>query len=254
MSALKGWTSSLKGIKAKFSGTDHQLGQEYVSLSKIGPSKAGGDSVPKWAASISTANALDALPWNATVLLNKRILRATGHALKEGDAIRFESGPNIYQEVGIYKVLGANDVLLDQELAAAPIGSETYTHLRYVTPSTDISGNVTVTQAARSVVDFMDTPFLEAGIITASAGIPLTIVASTAAIIYKVQTIEDIGEFVGLYSDPAGTPVLECILPLAGGEVDVNIPAATVLGLRNMKNAAIDLAAVSSALGINFIG
>jgi len=104
-----------------------------------------------------------------------------------------------------------------------------------------------------SIVDLMDAEFLDAGTIPQSSnGTGLTVVAASAAIIQKVQTIEDIGEFIGLYSNPSTVPVLICILPIAGGEVEVNIPAGTELGLQNMKDVDIILGA--SSIAINFLG
>lgn len=102
------------------------------------------------------------------------------------------------------------------------------------------------------VVDMLDTPFLDASgtPIPASASNSLQVVASTAAVIKKVQSVEDIGEFIGLYSGPVAGPTLICVMPLGGGEVNVNIPAGTLLSLRNMKNAAISL----GNMAINFLG
>jgi len=103
------------------------------------------------------------------------------------------------------------------------------------------------------VVDFIDTtPLLDVSTtnIPASSGTPVTIVASLAANVQKIQSVEDIGEYIGVYSDPSGTPVLECILPLGGGEVEVNLPAGTEIGLRHMKNAAI----TTDFIAINFLG
>lgn len=73
----------------------------------------------------------------------------------------------------------------------------------------------------------------------ASASSPLEIVASTTATTRKIQTIEDIGQFIGLYTGAASSETLYCILPIAGGEVDVNIPSGTRLSIRNMKNSTV---------------
>lgn len=103
------------------------------------------------------------------------------------------------------------------------------------------------------VVDQIDTtPLLDvsASNIPASASLPLEVVASLAADVYAVQSVEDIGEFIGLYSGPASSEVLECILPLGGGEVRVNIPAGTRVSLRHMKNTAI----TTDFIALNFLG
>jgi hypothetical protein len=104
------------------------------------------------------------------------------------------------------------------------------------------------------VVDFIDTtPLLDTSStnIPASASTPVTIVASLAAAVKKIQFMDTTGAYIGLYSDPAGSPVLECIIgPGSDSTIEVAIPAATVLGLRNMENAAIS----SGMIAINFIG
>lgn len=104
-----------------------------------------------------------------------------------------------------------------------------------------------------NVVDQIDTtPLLDVSVtnIPASSGTPLTIVASLAADIKGIHVVEDIGEYMGLYSDPSGTPVLEAILPLGGGRMDLKITAGTELGLRHMKDVAI----TGDFIAINFLG
>lgn len=105
----------------------------------------------------------------------------------------------------------------------------------------------------RSVVDQIDTtPLLDTSStnIPASASNPVAVIASTAAAAYKVVSVEDIGEFIGLYTGAALSEVLLCVLPLGGGEIEVNIPAGTRLSLRNMKNAAIS----SGFIALNLVG
>lgn len=103
------------------------------------------------------------------------------------------------------------------------------------------------------VIDQIDTtPLLDVSLsnIPASANPPLQIVASLAANCRKILSIDDIGEYIGLYIGGVGAEVLYCIMPLGGGEMEVNIPAASRISLRNMKNSAI----VSDFIAINFLG
>ena len=103
------------------------------------------------------------------------------------------------------------------------------------------------------VVDFFDTPLLDTSSsnIPASASTPLTVVASAAAAISKVQVMSTVGDFVGVYSDPAGTPLLEFIIaPGSDQTIEVSIPSTTVLGVRNMENAVIN----TGLLSLNFMG
>lgn len=137
-------------------------------------------------------------------------------------------------------------------LAGAVSGSEMQVDVVAALPAgTNTIGNVT--QTYLDCVDFLDTPLLDASSVNipASAGVPTTFVASLAAAVQRVQIADTTGSFIGLYSDPAGTPVLEAIFgPGSDSTVDVQIPAATVLGLRNMENSAI----TSGQLIINFLG
>lgn len=105
-----------------------------------------------------------------------------------------------------------------------------------------------------TVVDFIDTtPILDTSStnIPASASTPVTIVSSLAAAVKKVQFLDTTGAFIGLYSDPSGTPVLLAVFgPGSDQTIELAIPAATALGLRNMQNVAIS----SGIVSINFIG
>ena len=86
--------------------------------------------------------------------------------------------------------------------------------------------------------------------ITASAGVPITLVTLTADV-KKVQCLDTSGEFIGIYSDPAGTPLLEFIIgPGSDQTIEVDLPNATVIGARNMENAAIAV----GTLALNFMG
>ena len=103
------------------------------------------------------------------------------------------------------------------------------------------------------VIDQIDsTPLLDCSTtnIPASAGNPVTVVASLAAAAKKIISVEDIGEYIGVYTGVALSEVLYCILPLGGGEIEVNIPIATRISLRAMKNTAI----TSSSIALNFLG
>lgn len=101
-------------------------------------------------------------------------------------------------------------------------------------------------------VDQLDTPLLNTAStnIPASASLPLQVVASTAAAVYKLVSVEDIGEFIGVYTGAVSSEVLLCVMPLGGGGMLVNIPISTRVSLRNMKNAAIS----SGFIAMNLLG
>lgn len=119
--------------------------------------------------------------------------------------------------------------------------------------ATEVTLAAIETALSLSPVDQIDTtPLLDTSStnIPASASNPVQVVASTAAIVRKVISVEDIGEFIGLYTGAAASETLLCVLPLGGGEVDVVIAAGTRLSLRNMKNAAIS----SGFIALNLLG
>jgi len=135
-------------------------------------------------------------------------------------------------------------VAVPVSLAAVPLpsGAATETSLATVLTNTNRLGPV----------DQLDTPLVDISStnIPASASSPTQFVASTAAAVRKIIVVDDIGEFIGLYTGAAAAEVLHCILPLGGGEMEVSIPASTRISLRNMKNTALTLGFIS----INFLG
>lgn len=102
------------------------------------------------------------------------------------------------------------------------------------------------------VFQFMSPVSIQANPIPASGAIDgLVVMPLTSTRLRKIQTIEDVGEFLGLYSGGSGSLVLECILPIAGGIVEVDIPAGRRLTIKNLKNAQITTDTYFSA---NLIG
>lgn len=104
-----------------------------------------------------------------------------------------------------------------------------------------------------TVVDQIDsTPLLDTSStnIPASSGNPQQVVASTAARVRKIISVEDIGEYIGIYTGVALSEVLLAVLPLGGGEIEVDIPASTRISLRAMENTAIS----SGKIALNFLG
>jgi hypothetical protein len=77
------------------------------------------------------------------------------------------------------------------------------------------------------------------------SGTQLT-VATLSNDVYEIQTVEDIGEFIGIY---AGSN-LKAILPLGGGSVKINLPSTTVVKLASFSGTAIS----SGNIAINFLG
>lgn len=141
------------------------------------------------------------------------------------------------------------DTLIAKDFATSAKQDTTNTKLDTIITNTALAAANT----ALTVVDQIDTtPLLDVSLsnIPASSSNSLQLVASLASAVKRVQTVEDIGEFFGLYSGPVATPTLLCVLPLGGGEVDITIPINTLVSIRHMKNTAI----TSGYLAINFLG
>lgn len=119
--------------------------------------------------------------------------------------------------------------------------------------ATDTKQDEIIAELALDIVDFFDTPVLDASSsnIPASAATPLTVVASLAADVKAIHMQDTTGEFIGIYSDPSGTPVLEAIInPGSDSLIKLQLSAGTEIGVRNMKNATISV----GDLALQFLG
>lgn len=114
----------------------------------------------------------------------------------------------------------------------------------------DLQSLVDLTQL--TVVDQQDTPVIDTSStnIPDSASLPLEVVASLAASVQQVQSVEDIGEYIGVYTGATAAEVLKAVLPLGGGEVKLEIPAGTRVSLRSMTTSAISVGKIA----LNFLG
>lgn len=124
-----------------------------------------------------------------------------------------------------------------------------------VTPANTKPLPVKITNPASSsslaVQDFLDVGLFDASITTIprSSLNAVQVVSSLSATINKIQIIEDIGEFMALYSNATRTNLL-CFLPLGGGEVEVSINAGVPIFIGHLKDTNI----VSGNIAINFLG
>lgn len=245
--------TTLAALSAAFSGTDFAtettLAAAAVSLASIAAEDFATQTTLDAlltafnAEDFATQTTLDALltAFNAEDFATETTLAVIAGAIKNEDAVA-SSG-----EAGIPALAVRQDTL------ASANADGDYGHLK-----TDSLGRVYVNfkDSLLSVVDFIDTspgPVIDTSSdnIPASASSPLTIVASLAGAVKKIRVADTTGEFIGLYSDPAGTPVLEAIInPGMDGEMEIRLAAGTALGLRNMANAAISVGQVS----IQFLG
>jgi hypothetical protein len=95
-----------------------------------------------------------------------------------------------------------------------------------------VSGSLTVSPpSVYAVSSLVDTASTNISNITY-----LQLIASTSQTTVKIQVIEDIGEFMALYTGASSSEVLLCALPLGGGEVEVTIPAGTRISVKSLNN------------------
>ena len=106
-------------------------------------------------------------------------------------------------------------------------------------------------ESQSDIVDVISPIDISSSNIPASASLPLEIIASTSGDMTEIQTIEDVGEYIGLYTGAAASEVLACILPIAGGTVKIRIPSGTRLSIKHMKNSVIS---TSTFFAANLIG
>ena len=250
MSAIKGYASQ---GRVKPNGSD----ENYASIVKTDPkNRAGLDVLPKAIYEVATDTA-ETLDLSNSGIRNEelRVIKATSHQARVGDIVRFTSGSNINIEVSIAKV-ETNYIYLAGELLSDPDGDD-FSVMRFITLTIDSNGNLATTAVPTyfDVVDQVDGDIIDissSNIPASSAGY-LEIVASLAANVKKIQVIEDIGEFIGLYAGAASSESLICVLPqgFTGSILDIEIPIGTRLSVRNMKNATIS---TDTRLAINFMG
>lgn len=249
--------SAIKGHASQGRIAPNQSDLNYASVVRTDPiNRAGLDVLPKavYEVASDTAETLDLVD---PTIKNKelRVIKATSHSARVGDIIRFTSGTNINMEVSIAKV-AANYIYLAGELISDPDGDD-FSVMRHITLTIDSSGNLSVTSSPYyfDIVDQVDGNIIDissSNIPASSAGF-LEIVASLAANVKKIQVIEDIGEFIGLYTGAASSETFLCVLPqgFTGSILDLEIPAGTRLSVRNMKDATIS---TDTRLAINFLG
>lgn len=118
------------------------------------------------------------------------------------------------------------------------------------------SGSWTVTTTQLDTVDFIDgtNAILDASStnIPGSAGSPVTLVASLAANISAIQALDTTGGYIGIYTGPAASEVLQVVV---GPGSDTRIEVGMTSGQRVSAKRLDSTTALSSGfLAINFLG
>lgn len=146
-------------------------------------------------------------------------------------------------------------VELDAPLPAGTnnIGDVGVLSLPALPAGTNTIGNVNVNNL--DIVDFIDTtPVLDASVTTinGSAGAFVTLVASLAATVRRVQVLDTTGAFLGLYTGPAASEVLKVIIgPGSDQIIDCAIPSGTRVSVRRLDSTDN---VTTGNLAINFLG
>lgn len=129
-------------------------------------------------------------------------------------------------------------------VASLPAGSNNIGDVDVLSLPAD-SKNYVWKEGLDSTISGITNTILDTSALNIPSGTQLT-VATLTNDIYEIQTVEDIGEFIGIY---AGSD-LKAILPLGGGTVKINLPDTTVVKLASFSGTAIS----SGKIAINFLG
>ena len=129
-------------------------------------------------------------------------------------------------------------------VASLPAGSNNIGDVDVLSLPAD-SKNYVWKEGLDSTVVGITNTILDTSTTNIPSGTQLT-VATLTNDIYEIQTVEDIGEFIGIYAASA----LKAILPLGGGSVKINLPSTTVVKLASFSGTAIS----SGKIAINFLG
>lgn len=180
-------------------------------------------------------------------------LKATAHAMRRGDIVRFTAGALAAYEIKVWRVIDANHVELAENLVAVP-DTLAFTILRPRAPELDpVTGGVLASFSYLDVVDLIDGGVFDASTITAAGGGTFrTIVAVLAANVKKIQVMSTSGLMIGLYTGAAAAETLKAVIgPGADYEIQAQILAGTRLSVQSMD---AQVGAASELLAMNFLG
>ena len=233
----------LSGMKA---GLDVQA-HSYMGL-------IGSDTID----SVSTSKIKENATINTYVVA---ITTAAAHGLKRGDIVKFTSGSSQYREQRVLYVSSTTKFYLSEPILSTEIAAgNTFNKYRDARPVINTTSSaITTTNIPLDIVDQLDSSDDGDGILRPDiTTIPkrssnaVEVVNSLAATCYEIQTIDDIGEYMALYSDAARANLI-CFLPIAGGKVQVTISAGTTIYLGAVKDTA-DITTADTRLIIQFLG
>ena len=189
-------------------------------------------SLPAGSNNIGDVDVLSVVPGVAATSLGKAIQSAQGTT-----------------DTGVAALVVRNDTLADLAGADhdyAPLQVNASGALYTTVASLPSDGkNYVWKEGLNSTISGITNGILDCSTLNIPSGTQLT-VATLSNDIYEIQTVEDIGEYMGIYS---GTD-LKAILPLGGGNVKINLASGATIKLASFSGTAIS----SGSIAINFLG
>lgn len=217
--SIKGYPSS-----EKLDNTSSQFG----TVQPLGLYRHGMDVLSHQYVSLVNADAVEA---SSTAY----IINATAHNAKRGMVIRMTSG-STSGEFALVLSTATNTITLAQSLSVAPSAADTFDIMRFTLPEAAIGGSMTVTvvpySATMAYKDRHD--YLSVNVTTAAY---VELIASTAAIIYKLNIFDSSGQTMILATGAAAAEVDLLYIPPGGfnAPMEIYIAAGTRLSIKALS-------------------
>lgn len=164
-----------------------------------------------------------------------KVINATNHSAQEGDVIKMTSGNTAGQERFVQKT-DTNTITLAAELSEAPAATDTFDIIRPAKPTVSSTGAIEVESGSFSPIDAsgsgkgLRTDYSSTNVTTSEW---VELIASTAAIIRKMEIIDTGGEVMEIALGGLGSEVREILVPRGGnGTIEVDIPAGTRISIQ----------------------
>jgi len=111
------------------------------------------------------------------------------------------------------------------------------------------SDQAPIKQKNLSPVFLNTTPLIDTAVTPIPTATFLQVIASTPGAASKIHIVEDIGQYMGLYIGAIGSEILQMVLPLGGGIVEIDLPAGTRVSLKSLTGANI----ISGSIAMNYL-
>jgi hypothetical protein len=229
---------SIKGFFSIFKGSQEQ--PDYATLQPVQRGQFALDVVARSYMQVIGSDAVEA---GSTT----RVIAATAHSAKRGDAISFTSGALQTREVGVQETT-ANTITLCEVMESAPAAAVTFDILRYKAPTVGAAGGLSIDttglatsakqDTARQGRAYADSAHLAYSGTNVTSGAWVQLIAATAADINELMLDDSSGRALELGVGAAGFEARALIIPPGG----FNAP----LHLRIASGSRISLRAIST--------